>query len=419
MKPSRSGFRRLRNSCDICTLSKLKCSREKPVCQRCVDRGCQQDCNYSVARRPGRRRQTSIISDESGLYDPDTGANQVRMGRGTAPLTPSSIYLDSQPENWHASTRNTHQQTNLRGGEDELLTTKSPGATMIESFTNIPIEAPHDGSTVDFESIDTLSLWEWGENEIGIDDKNVPRSGSMAQMWEIPTSQDMFSGTKFGIGMRQLMQEPSPPLSDTSQQNPSPDNRIFIQSTTKSIEDKDSSNLAASEPVSDLFKDVDCKCSSQLGQLMYLISLRHAATRPLDVVFAVEQQLKNTKDAVSACANCCLSSPYMSMMFCTSISWVIEHLEFYIRDATAGSMQRCQITSLTIGGLTLSKEMSRTCSEALVKLRLRRVVQTARELSMLNTEMKSTLLDGIRSAATETGAVAQQMFGMLEMRGAF
>lgn len=43
---------RIRNSCNDCTRSKLKCSGEKPSCQRCTSRG--QDCVYSEARRAGR-----------------------------------------------------------------------------------------------------------------------------------------------------------------------------------------------------------------------------------------------------------------------------------------------------------------------------------------------------------------------------
>jgi hypothetical protein len=79
-------------------------------------------------------------------------------------------------------------------------------------------------------------------------------------------------------------------------------------------------------------------------------------------------------------------------MFCTSMSWVIEHLEAYIREATTVSAHNAQVTYLTIGGLTLSKEMSHSCFEALVKLRLRRVVQTARELTVFDVGTKSTLL---------------------------
>ncbi|WQF88457.1 Putative zn(2)Cys(6) fungal-type DNA-binding domain-containing protein [Colletotrichum destructivum] len=48
--------RRLRNSCDLCTRSKLKCDQMKPSCNRCVRRG--QGCVYSQVRKAGRPPKT-------------------------------------------------------------------------------------------------------------------------------------------------------------------------------------------------------------------------------------------------------------------------------------------------------------------------------------------------------------------------
>ncbi|KAG9186271.1 hypothetical protein G6011_02827 [Alternaria panax] len=423
MKSSRLGFRRLRNSCDICTQSKLKCSREKPVCQRCVDRGCQQDCNYSIARRPGRRRQTSVVSDDAGSYGPDANINVMRMRRGTAPLTPSSNLADPllSTKERHDSTRSTPQQKDTRDGENGGTIVKSPVVASIDSLTNIPMELPHDSDAIDFGAIDDVSLWEWGVSGVDPGSTNSHHSSSVTQMWDVPSGQDMFSGTGFVISnsIGEPRQEPSPPPSHISEQNTCQDDYDFLTHAADFAEASSSSGAAASDLIFDLSKNVDCKCSSQLSQLIYLVSLRCATPTPPDVVFAVEQQLNRTKDTVSACANCSLSSPYMSMMFCTSMSWVIEHLETYIREANTASAHNGLVTYLTIGGLALSKEMSHSCFEALLKLRLRRVVQTARELAAFDVDAKSTLLDGVRMAALETGAAAQQMFGMLEMRGAF
>ncbi|TKW57949.1 Aflatoxin biosynthesis regulatory protein [Colletotrichum tanaceti] len=49
-------IRRLRNSCDLCTRSKLKCDQMKPSCNRCVRRG--QGCVYSQVRKAGRPPKT-------------------------------------------------------------------------------------------------------------------------------------------------------------------------------------------------------------------------------------------------------------------------------------------------------------------------------------------------------------------------
>jgi hypothetical protein len=43
---------KLKESCDDCSASKVKCTREKPACQRCARRG--RVCVYAASRRSGR-----------------------------------------------------------------------------------------------------------------------------------------------------------------------------------------------------------------------------------------------------------------------------------------------------------------------------------------------------------------------------
>lgn len=345
------------------------------------------------------------------------------MARGMAPPTPSSTPLHSllSPTKRHDSTQNTTPQEDPGDVGYELIGTRSADAALMDSFTNIPTVEPHGGSTFDFETMDSLSLWEWGDSAFEIDAAHCNHSASPAPMWDIPSGSDMLSSTSCGVSNNDAepRQEPAFVSSHAPQQGVVREHQTLPESTANSSKSHSPPNADLSSLFSDLTKDVDCRCSSQLGHLMYLVSLRRTGTIPLDVVLAMERQADQTKCAISTCGKCCLSSPYMSMVLCSSISWVIEHLETYVRDATTASAQKGQDTHVTIGGLVLSKEMSHTCSEALVKLRLRRVVQTARELMTVNTETRSTLLDGVRSTATETGAAAQRMFGMLEMRGTF
>ncbi|CAN9307344.1 unnamed protein product [Alternaria sp. RS040] len=225
----------------------------------------------------------------------------------------------------------------------------------IESFTNMSMELPHDADRVDFGSIDDLSLWEWGTSGVNPGCTNGHHSGSVEQMWGLSSSQDMLNGTKFGAGSiaGEPTQEPSPPMSQIGRQNTYQDDEISITHVTGFSEDPISSDTTASDLLFDLSKDVDCRCSSQLSQLIHLVSLRLAKPTTLDVVFAVEQQLNRTKDTISTCAQCSFNSPYVSMMFCTSISWVIEHLQTYIRESISVSALNSQVTYLKIGGLTL------------------------------------------------------------------
>jgi Fungal Zn(2)-Cys(6) binuclear cluster domain/Aflatoxin regulatory protein len=52
--PSRSSTQSLRDSCDNCYKAKIKCSKTKPDCERCINRGFQ--CVYLPSRRRGRTK---------------------------------------------------------------------------------------------------------------------------------------------------------------------------------------------------------------------------------------------------------------------------------------------------------------------------------------------------------------------------
>ena len=71
--------RRLRDSCNSCALSKVKCNRKQPACERCEDRGIY--CHYSPSRRTGKRRATTATTPSSGTQ----GQSQLPAGL----ITPS------------------------------------------------------------------------------------------------------------------------------------------------------------------------------------------------------------------------------------------------------------------------------------------------------------------------------------------
>lgn len=54
-KSARKTPMKLRVSCDCCSTAKVRCSKDKPSCERCRRRG--TECTYSLSRRAGRRPQ--------------------------------------------------------------------------------------------------------------------------------------------------------------------------------------------------------------------------------------------------------------------------------------------------------------------------------------------------------------------------
>ncbi|PTB64862.1 hypothetical protein BBK36DRAFT_1177659 [Trichoderma citrinoviride] len=57
--------RKLKDSCDLCSASKLRCNKQKPTCARCAS--LNQPCSYSPARRAGRPHRVREKSQQQSL----------------------------------------------------------------------------------------------------------------------------------------------------------------------------------------------------------------------------------------------------------------------------------------------------------------------------------------------------------------
>lgn len=63
---------KLRDSCQACAISKVKCPKEKPACSRCESRSVA--CQYVFTRRPGRRRDNTRRQSNAGV-SPKSGSS--------------------------------------------------------------------------------------------------------------------------------------------------------------------------------------------------------------------------------------------------------------------------------------------------------------------------------------------------------
>ena len=83
---------KLRESCDSCLIAKVKCSKARPLCGRCLGNGAP--CVYSPSSRSGKRNRTSNginkLTNTSGNYSTgiSKGADSPRSS-----LPPSASYL--------------------------------------------------------------------------------------------------------------------------------------------------------------------------------------------------------------------------------------------------------------------------------------------------------------------------------------
>ena len=83
---------KLRESCDSCLIAKVKCSKTRPVCVRCLGNGAT--CGYSPSSRAGRKTRSAVATEAaktSRKYDTTTEPAEI------TPPTPSYIPLMQHP----------------------------------------------------------------------------------------------------------------------------------------------------------------------------------------------------------------------------------------------------------------------------------------------------------------------------------
>lgn len=83
---------KLRDSCQACALSKVKCHKEKPVCSRCAKRGIP--CDYFITKRPGRKRNNSHQVDNEAndkSNEPPASPGMQGMWNGSANSTTNDL----------------------------------------------------------------------------------------------------------------------------------------------------------------------------------------------------------------------------------------------------------------------------------------------------------------------------------------
>ena len=84
-RPTAPAAPKLRESCQVCASSKLKCSKEKPTCSRCAKRGLI--CEYVTAKRGGRRHD-----DRSSINGSDEISHN---STATSTIMQKSLHLTS------------------------------------------------------------------------------------------------------------------------------------------------------------------------------------------------------------------------------------------------------------------------------------------------------------------------------------
>ncbi|KAH8781017.1 hypothetical protein F5883DRAFT_483824 [Diaporthe sp. PMI_573] len=111
-------IRKLKDSCDLCSSSKVRCDKTKPACSRCVSLG--HSCSYSPARRAGRphrihtqskKGHSPSLAGDSRLSDPASIRNSSPFTSGMSMLD-DAAFFGTQTRNHNLN--NHHQQQHIQ-----------------------------------------------------------------------------------------------------------------------------------------------------------------------------------------------------------------------------------------------------------------------------------------------------------------
>ena len=129
---------KLRESCDSCLIAKVKCSKTRPLCARCLANGAP--CGYSPSSRAGRKNRNAGIRKAAANSAPK---DTTEHPQSALPTSASYLPLFMYP----ISENNVDHNTNMWGGSSPAVQEDQRGP---QSMAGKPV-----GTTKERESYDT------------------------------------------------------------------------------------------------------------------------------------------------------------------------------------------------------------------------------------------------------------------------
>lgn len=149
---------KLRDSCQACAVSKVKCHKEKPRCSRCARR--DLSCEYFVTKRPGRKRRSTSTSTPS-TNDSNNDPINVTRRQSTVSSTDAATRSGSSDDLVTAHLSPTSPRLSKESGTESawdlssgLLVPLKP--SLSSTLTGLSGEFDFDTSPIDFFGLDAL-----------------------------------------------------------------------------------------------------------------------------------------------------------------------------------------------------------------------------------------------------------------------
>lgn len=184
---------KLKNSCDMCSASKVRCESQKPVCSRCASMG--HPCSYSAARRVGRRhgRGPSYAKKRAPAvprHYPDLLPSSHARAAGVADRRPSSTPSLSTT----ASSRASQQDSLSAAASLPRLEPQLPGKHSSSSL--FPSAAAGQGDKYPHLCGDSRDLASHGERVVVVGRGSAPHVQQQQQQ--------LFGGDSFRQGFPEI-----------------------------------------------------------------------------------------------------------------------------------------------------------------------------------------------------------------------
>ncbi|KAI1778017.1 hypothetical protein F4818DRAFT_282413 [Hypoxylon cercidicola] len=281
---------RLRASCDGCFLAKVKCSKARPICSRCL--ACGIECRYSPSSRAGKPKSEhngtsranahqdmqqmhhDLIEDKNMAYSSAHPPPSERMFNFEAGWTTPPTSVDG------SISRNTSISTGLAmlGVEDRAMGDQDPMSAPPEMYSSaMPWTPPTDLSCTTFGDI-PVTAGSMSGAQMRSQSFDLPMSTPMA--WADPAAQDLI----------QYSQVPTP-TSMSSNYFPSPTATPTMRPRHRSS----SSTIGGGS----------CTCfTACLQSLQALHNASSPAVPPFDVVLSLNRKAVEGCAAMLSCTKC-------------------------------------------------------------------------------------------------------------------
>jgi len=312
---------RLRASCDGCFLAKVKCSKARPICSRCL--ACGIDCRYSPSSRAGKPKADHSSNNASTA---DLAMPAVADGKNMAfpPQQPSLYKIET---GWHTPPSldgNMSRSHSISSGLALMNVEERPDSVplMTDAYpTTMPWTPPNDLSAVAYTDSPMASTMPSHVRSASYD-------MSMAGVtWADPTSIDAYS-----YGSNQV----PTPASMASNYFPSPSATPNLRPSAPS-KHKSSSGGSGS-----------CTCFTVcLQSLQALHNASSPASPPFDMVLSLNRKAVEGCAAMLACSRCMSRSGTQTAAML--LATVIGKISSFYKNATQSYFENGGTPSTGIG----------------------------------------------------------------------